>query len=113
MHRLIGFRSLVVLAAACLLACSQQAEGDRCDPLNGDDDCESGLTCQAIEGRGADGRPLNLCCPADPRLITESACIPGQPSVDAGSGAPDAAADSGDEDAADAQADSEQGADGT
>lgn len=94
-------RTVPWIAAAALLltfglsgavACSNQGEGERCDPNNANEDCASGLTCQKIEGQESP-----LCCPPPPQPATVSACIPGRPlQPDSGTsdtGVPDATTD--------------------
>jgi hypothetical protein len=56
-----------VLAAASVLvvslavsACSNQAEGERCDRLNNDDDCQEGLVCKPGTELGSNA---DTCCP--------------------------------------------------
>jgi len=59
-----SFRLAVFVAMLAILGgCSQQGEGDRCDPLSGGNpagtaDCQSGLICSHT----ASG---NVCCPAN------------------------------------------------
>jgi hypothetical protein len=40
----MGF-GLMVSALLVAIACADQEEGQRCDPLNGNNDCASGLVC--------------------------------------------------------------------
>lgn len=58
---LFGVLQLSVL----VLGCSQQEEGERCDPSNNSSDCESGLRCVPLASlhRGTEGA---VCCPSDP-----------------------------------------------
>jgi hypothetical protein len=44
------------------VACADQGEGDRCDPANGNADCESGLVCVKAE-RLALVDVGAICCP--------------------------------------------------
>lgn len=44
------------------VACANQREGDRCDPLNGNADCEPGLICVRAE-RLALVEVGAVCCP--------------------------------------------------
>jgi len=55
--------ALLVSLGSCM-ACSQQAEGDRCDTANKNGDCESGLICVPLSQlhRGTEGA---VCCPQD------------------------------------------------
>ncbi|GEM_PF-942847 len=90
---------LLVLAAAC----SKQSEGQRCNRVNGDNDCEEGLICVgARAGDSCDGQnPTynclpNLCCPPAPQRSAVAQCnqyqygeavsTGGSASVDAGEG---------------------------
>ena len=61
---LVGL-TLVGVSAIFMGACSNQAEGDRCDTQNGNDDCQDGLVCEPGK---------NICCPQDPATATEPAC---------------------------------------
>jgi hypothetical protein len=65
--------TIAVLGLTGVMACSNQGEGERCDPDNKNEDCASGLTCQKIQGQESP-----LCCPPPPNPATVSACIPGQ-----------------------------------
>jgi hypothetical protein len=71
-----SFAVFAVVSAVAVLSmpgCSQQGEGQRCDPnKNGDADCESGLVCVSkgtLRDETADGR----CCAAD-GSSTDSRC---------------------------------------
>jgi hypothetical protein len=62
--------SLVVLtglALGVLTACNKQAEGERCDSLAGNSDCEDGLVCTQI---GA----VERCCPPEGARISDDRC---------------------------------------
>jgi len=55
-------------------ACSNQGEGERCEALNGNDDCrtEEGLICypaNQLKDTNSD-----RCCPADRRKATQPVC---------------------------------------
>lgn len=140
MKRAISYRKaglVATLLAAGFLAvaaCSNQGEGERCDSLNGDEDCKTdeGLTCYPaalLNNAGSD-----RCCPRDRAQATHPVCMtpvsvvgqdattpadtgppPPPPPTDAA--APDAEsdaeapADAGDDDdaASDAGADAEAG----
>jgi hypothetical protein len=62
--------SVIIVSAAC----SNQGEGERCDVLNGDDDCKTddGLICY----RAADLNNSNSdrCCPRDRARATNPVC---------------------------------------
>lgn len=57
----------VMLAAAA--ACSNAGEGDRCEILNGSEDCQSGLVCTQVASQTS-----AVCCPPDRRTATALAC---------------------------------------
>lgn len=57
-------------------ACSRQSEGERCSPLNGNQDCDGGLVCTpANELRGGDDG-VDRCCPAEESSDTDPRCLP-------------------------------------
>ncbi len=66
------FLAALTALVAVTPACGKQSEGERCDQLNGDDDCSDGLVC--TPGSQV-GQKKDVCCPAsgsiDPR------CTPG------------------------------------
>ena len=90
---------LLAVGLASASACSNQHEGERCDKLNGNDDCESGLVCTTYTGyttsSGTGGQNQGgvlpaVCCPpqgqrATAEICTANAITPIEPS-DAGSG---------------------------
>jgi hypothetical protein len=101
----LGF-ALVLGALLAPMACADQGEGQRCDPLNGNNDCASGLVCVkadklALVEVGA------ICCPPqgqDVNAVKEcraelqsgdggSSILPVEPDSGAGPAAPDAASD--------------------
>ena len=49
-----------LLVAAPLAACSNQAEGERCDRNNNNDDCQDGLVCKSSAELGGNA---DICCP--------------------------------------------------
>jgi hypothetical protein len=60
-----------------LVACSNQGQGEFCDknaPNGGNDDCQSGLTCQVFSEVGR-------CCPVDLTQATAAACSANHPGV--------------------------------
>jgi hypothetical protein len=78
-----ALRSAVVFAFVSAIAvltvpgCAQQGEGERCDSAkNGDEDCDSGLTC-VREGELAGGT-TDRCCPAE-GSETDKRCTRGVP----------------------------------
>lgn len=62
---LAGF-SVVAVCAVFVGACSNQAEGERCEAANGNDDCQDGLVCDPNK---------SICCPVDPRQATTPGCV--------------------------------------
>ena len=63
-----------VAALLATIACSNQGEGDYCDLQNGNNDCQSGLTCIAAPGLAGMATPTR-CCPTPPALPTKAACM--------------------------------------
>jgi hypothetical protein len=60
-------------AATASVACSNQGEGEFCDPNNGNNDCQDGLECIAAPGvTSAVNR--DRCCPIPPAQPTTTAC---------------------------------------
>lgn len=59
--RLLGL-GLLLGALLAPLACADQEEGQRCDPLNGNNDCASGLVCVKAE-KLALLEVGAICCP--------------------------------------------------
>jgi hypothetical protein len=57
----MGF-GLMVSALLVAIACADQEEGQRCDPLNGNNDCASGLVCVKAE-KLALLEVGAICCP--------------------------------------------------
>jgi len=99
-----------LFTGSALGACSDQGEGEICSLLSdnsGNNDCQSGLTCQAIPGvNGA------RCCPADRTQATTAVCSLNNGVLDASPAPPDAtggAVDSGTEASGDAFPDSPAG----
>ena len=84
-----------VLFAPCLVviglltACTRQGEGQVCDPRagnNGNDDCQSGFTCQTIPGAAN-----ATCCPPNLAQATVAACGANHTLLDANTAPPDGA----------------------
>ena len=83
-----AFRSAVVFAFVSALAvmtvpgCSQQGEGERCDSAkNGDEDCDSGLTC--VRSTELSDRATDRCCPAE-GSESDKRCTRGAPPTSSG-----------------------------
>lgn len=72
--------SLIFLAGLLTLpmtSCGRQTEGERCDPENGDQDCDSGLVCRlASELRNARQDMVDRCCPENKDDYNVSSCAP-------------------------------------
>jgi hypothetical protein len=73
------FALVSAFAVLTVPGCSQQGEGERCDSAkNGDEDCDSGLTCvrknELIEGI------TDRCCPAE-GTESDRRCNHGVPTV--------------------------------
>jgi hypothetical protein len=60
--------------ATAAVACSNQGEGDLCDPNNGNNDCQDGLQCTAMNGVTGAVANRYRCCPVLPALPTTAAC---------------------------------------
>jgi hypothetical protein len=57
-----------------LVACSNQGEGERCELLNNNEDCESPLICTAPATLPEGFNSAARCCPADRTQATTAAC---------------------------------------
>jgi hypothetical protein len=79
---------LPLLFLSGFAACNGQSEGDVCDPLNGNNDCQNGYECTTIDlppgiaGHGA------RCCPGYRPLATTYACGGNQGGPGASTAAP-------------------------
>jgi hypothetical protein len=84
----VTLASLGALVASS--ACSNQSEGEFCDPNagnNGSDDCQDGLVCKTAPG--VVGVNASRCCPMDPTIAKTSACQEMAGNFDAGHESPD------------------------
>jgi hypothetical protein len=100
--RIVGILMASLLGGVVTLAaCSNQAEGERCQAENGNDDCQSGLVCLAATQKtfngGQGGSLVNApynnsdrCCPADRSKATHPACVQLQATVTGDAAAPPA-----------------------
>lgn len=69
-----GLTLAVVVAFAMVApACGKQGQGERCSRLNGNEDCEVGLTC--VDGSIL-GQTSDLCCPEPLAAATDRRCSP-------------------------------------
>ena len=57
-----------LVGGALFAACSNQAEGQRCDPRFGNDDCQDGLVCKRASELGG---VYDICCPAAGANVVE------------------------------------------
>jgi hypothetical protein len=74
-YRIVGLALASLLSAiVALTACSDYAEGDRCETLNGSGDCQSGLVCTAKSQINAPYNNSDRCCPSNPAAATHPAC---------------------------------------
>ena len=102
----------LVSSLTASLACSSQGEGEVCDRNNGDNDCQSGLTCVAAPGVSDTLTNSFRCCPIAPTQPTTSACtLNTTTAIDASTEVPDGAASPGPD--AEAGSPSEASADAT
>ncbi len=79
----VGLIGLVALSA-----CSNYAEGDRCEQANGNSDCASGLVCRAAAQVNKDYNSSDRCCPAIDSNASHPACIQQQPVFEGGATPP-------------------------
>jgi hypothetical protein len=64
-----------VAALIASIACSNQGEGDYCDLLNGDNDCQSGLICTTPPGLAGMPGTNTRCCPPSAAQATKAVCM--------------------------------------
>ena len=95
MQRARSYRIIIVFLAVglagfvALAACSNYAEGDRCESLNGNEDCVNGLQCTPKAQLSPPFNSSDRCCPPDRTTATTPACTVPQNSI-AGDSAPPA-----------------------
>jgi len=93
MHRARSYRIVSVVLCVglagliALTACSDYQEGDRCEVLNGNSDCASGLQCLPKAVINTPYNSSDRCCPVDRNTATHPACIV-QSASDAGNAPP-------------------------
>ena len=66
--------SLVVGGWLVLTACSNMAEGDRCQTENNNDDCQDGLICLSKANVNQGYNNSDRCCPPNRSTATHPAC---------------------------------------
>jgi hypothetical protein len=99
MQRAVRYRIVSVVLCTllggfvALTACSNYGEGERCEILNGNDDCESGLQCTPKATIPQGFNNSDRCCPVNRAASNVPAC--GQPQVIIGGDAAPADANSG------------------
>lgn len=81
-YKLVSVFLAVGLAGfVALSACSNYGEGERCETLNGNDDCDDGLVCTPKSQLTAPFNSSDRCCPSDRTLATTTACAVPQNAV--------------------------------
>ena len=74
----VGLAGFVALLS--LSACSNYSEGDRCESLNGNNDCVDGLQCTPKSQLSVPFNSSDRCCPPDRTRATTAACsVPQNP----------------------------------
>jgi hypothetical protein len=64
-----------VAAFVALSACSNYEEGERCEVLNGNEDCKDGLQCTPKAQINTPYDSSDRCCPVDRTTATHPACV--------------------------------------
>jgi hypothetical protein len=73
-YRIVSIVLCSALAAfVALSACSNYAEGERCEVLNGNEDCQDGLQCTPAGQLNSSSS--DRCCPVDRKTATHPACV--------------------------------------
>jgi hypothetical protein len=88
--------ALAAVTIAAVSACSGQGEGELCNPKagnSGNDDCQSGLTCQPRPAIVVNG--FGICCPPGGQSTTTACAVTGSTSNDASPAPPISTADAG------------------
>lgn len=74
-YRFVGVALGVGLAAfIALTACSNYREGERCELLNNNDDCDDGLVCTPANELLKAYNQSSRCCPQDRRTASDPRC---------------------------------------
>jgi hypothetical protein len=66
--------ALGVIGWLALAACSNQAEGERCQTANDQNDCQEGLVCLPATQVNPAYNSADRCCPANRSEATHPAC---------------------------------------
>jgi hypothetical protein len=89
-YRIVGLALGAVFAGfIALTACSNYAEGERCELGNGNEDCTSGLVCTPKARLAAPYNVSDRCCPPDLATATAVACVQPQAGFGADSAPPE------------------------
>jgi len=72
LRRIALFAPSVVCVVLLVASCSKQSEGERCDVLNNDADCDSGLEC--VAAAELLNSEADRCCPPEGERIDDSRC---------------------------------------
>ncbi len=90
-YRIVSIALCVALGAfIALAACSNYEEGERCELLNGNEDCASPLQCTPAAELGVAFRSSDRCCPVDRSKATTTACMQPEPTIGGDAAPPDA-----------------------
>lgn len=74
-YRVVSIMLSVAAAAfVALTACSNYEEGDRCEILNGNEDCVDGLQCTPKALINTPYNSSDRCCPVNRSTATHPAC---------------------------------------
>jgi hypothetical protein len=102
-YRTVGIATGILASVIVVLgACSNQGEGERCDFLNGDEDCKTDEDLVCTQQNLLTNSTSDRCCPRDRSTATHPVC---KTSVDIGAGDSAAPADTGPPSTADANVD--------
>lgn len=75
-YRIVSIVLCTALAAfVALTSCTNYEEGERCEVLNGNEDCNDGLTCTPKAQINTPYDSSDRCCPADRTTATHPACV--------------------------------------
>jgi hypothetical protein len=90
-YRIVSIALVTVLGGfVALTACSNYGEGERCELLNGNDDCESPLQCTPRAQIPQGFNNSDRCCPQDRATAKEPACMQPQVIIGGDAAPPDA-----------------------